>query len=37
VLVLRPADAFDDFLAADITSQSGHQDAPLLYQTDFQR
>ena len=36
VLVLRHADSFDDFLAAAITSQPGHEDVPPLYQGDFQ-
>lgn len=36
VLVLRPADAFGNFLAAAITSQPGHEDALPLYQADFQ-
>lgn len=36
VLVLRSADSFGDFLAAAITSQSGHEDAVTLSQADFQ-
>ncbi len=35
VLVLRPADAFGDFLAAAVTSQAGHEDAITLTQEDF--
>jgi mRNA interferase MazF len=35
VLVLRPSDAFGDFLAAAVTSQAGHGDAVTLRQTDF--
>lgn len=35
VLVLRPMDSFGDFLAAAVTSQSGHQDAEPLTQADF--
>ena len=35
VLVLRPPDAFGDFLAAAVTSQPGHKDAIMLTQADF--
>jgi mRNA interferase MazF len=35
--VLRPPDAFGDFLAVAITSQAGHQDAVPLTQNDFQK
>lgn len=35
VLVLRPPDAFGDFLAVAVTSQAGHEDAITLSQADF--
>ena len=35
VLVLRPPDAFGDFLAVAVTSRAGHEDAITLSQADF--